>query len=157
MGITQKEHCYSHIAGLKIYRIYVSHKELLPLLPDPTVSTNGISRLSSIPSRLSWLVKGEITWLRGKSSFKAYNEKKEAKVQHFEWISLKSQMSLAQTYLDLQGNQPNHCCAEGQWRGEIGTEVEQWEPICHARGSNHTHHLTTHQQKWSKTHKGQEC
>lgn len=44
---------------------------LLPLLPDPTVSTKGISRLSSIPSRLSWLVKGEITWLSGKSSFKA--------------------------------------------------------------------------------------
>lgn len=44
----------------------------LPLLPDPTVSTKGIRRLSSIPSRRSWLVKGEITWLRGKSSFRAW-------------------------------------------------------------------------------------
>lgn len=46
-------------------------KLVRPLLPDPTVSTNGISRFKSIPSLLSWLVNGETTWLRGKSSFKA--------------------------------------------------------------------------------------
>lgn len=59
-------------------------------------------------------------------------------------------------YLDLQGNQPDHCCAEGQWRGEIGAEVEQWESICHTGGSNHTHHLPAHKKKYLKMDKEKE-
>lgn len=81
--IHQKEClCQKKHEGITMHKIAVSERQeggetkiffllIRPLLPDPTVSTNGISRFKSIPSLLSWLVNGEITWLKGKSSFKA--------------------------------------------------------------------------------------
>lgn len=47
-------------------------------------------------------------------------------------------------YLDLQGHQSDHCRAEGQRWGEVWAQVEEGEPVSHARGTDHTHHLTKH-------------
>lgn len=45
-------------------------------------------------------------------------------------------------YLDLQGNQSDHCCAEGQRRGQVRAQVEKGKSIGYTRGTDHTHHLT---------------
>lgn len=44
-------------------------------------------------------------------------------------------------YLDLQGNQSDHCCAEGERRGQVWAQVEEGKPIGYTRGTNHAHHL----------------
>ena len=53
--------------------------------------------------------------------------------------------------LDLQSNQPDHRRAEGKWGGEVGAEVEQRQPVRHAGGADHAHHLTTHEEELHKT------
>lgn len=45
-------------------------------------------------------------------------------------------------YLDLQGDQSDHCCAEGQWRRQVRAQVEKGKPVGYTRGTDHTHHLT---------------
>lgn len=43
--------------------------------------------------------------------------------------------------LDLQGDQADHGCAEGQRRGEVGAQVEEGKPVGDAGGADHAHHL----------------
>lgn len=57
------------------------------------------------------------------------------------------QTSVFEAYLDLQGHQSDNRRAERQWRGEVGAEVEQRKPVCHAGGAHHAHHLTTRKHK----------
>lgn len=124
-----------------------------PLLPDPTVSTKGMSRLSSIPSRRSWLVKGEITWLRGKSSFRAWQGEGERQIQRLimkmiimmKWNKTFSFQDGGHAHLDLQRHQPHHGGTEGQRRRQVGAQVQQREAVGHAGRPDHAHHLFTTQ------------
>lgn len=48
-------------------------------------------------------------------------------------------------YLNLQSNQSDHGGAKGQRRRQVRAEVEEWQPVRHTGGADHTHHLTTDQ------------